>query len=182
MFENNNPNDREALIERLKAKGLPAFEFDSGSGMMQVIVPILQSGEHGLEINVQDSEVRTELERALEYNPYHPHLFIATNSLRTSCAIGLMGEDAFGEVISTYDWEFIPDLEQAVGIFMGMWNHRDGWIKLWMNGSLNGPAAERVEKSYRNLIALLNEHGYYPKSREQAKRIAKKLIDRGWEE
>ena len=120
MFENHNPNDREQLIEKLRAKGLPASEFDSGGGILQVIVPILRSSERGLEIHAQDSELRLELERALEYNPYHPHLFIATNNLRTSCEIGLMGEDAYGEVISTYDWEFIPDVELAAAIFEGL--------------------------------------------------------------
>jgi hypothetical protein len=182
MFENNNPEDRAKLIEKLQAKGLLASEFDSGSGMIHVIVPLLRSSEHGLEIHAQDSELRTEFELALQYNPYHPHLFIATNSLQTSCEIGLMGEDAYGEIISTYDWESIPDLEQAAAIFTGFWKNRDEWIKMWMDGKLNGPAAERVEESYKNLIALLNKHGYYPRSREQAKRIAQKLLDRGWKE
>jgi hypothetical protein len=182
MFENDNPNDREQLIEKLQAMGLPAFEFDSGGGFLHVIVPLLQSSERGLEIHAQDSELRIELERALEYNPYHPHLFIATNNLRTSCAIGLMGEDAYGEVISTYDWEFISDVELAVAIFGGFWNKRDEWLQKWMAGALNGLQAEQQEKSYKHLIAVLNQLGYYPRSREEAKRIAGKLLDRGYEE
>ncbi len=51
MFENDNPNDREQLIEKLQAKGLAAFEFDSGSGILHVIVPLLRSSERGLEIH-----------------------------------------------------------------------------------------------------------------------------------
>ena len=182
MFENDNPNDRAQLIEKLQAKGLPAFEFDSGSGILHVIVPLLQSSERGLELHAQNSELRLELERALEYNPYRPHLFIATNNLRTSCEIGLMGEDAYGEVISAYDWELIPDVELAAAIFEGFWNKRDEWLQKWMAGDLNGPQAEQQEKSYKHLIAVLNQLGYYPKSREDAKRIAQALLDQGWEE
>ena len=72
MFENDNSNDREQLIEKLRAKGLPASEFDSGGGILHVIVPLLRSSERGLEIHTQDSELRIELERALEYNPSIP--------------------------------------------------------------------------------------------------------------
>jgi hypothetical protein len=43
MFDNDNPNDREQLVEKLQAKGLPAFEFDSGGSILHVIVPLLQS-------------------------------------------------------------------------------------------------------------------------------------------
>jgi hypothetical protein len=182
MFENDNPNDREQLIEKLQAKGLPAFEFDSGGGILHVIVPILRSSEQGLEIHAQDSKLHLELERALAYNPYHPHLFIATTSSRTSCEIGLMGEDAYGEVISTYDWELIPDAKLAVAIFEGFWNKRDEWLQKWMAGVLNGTQAEIVEKSYKHLVAVLNQLGYYPRSREEAKRIAGKLLDQGYEE
>ena len=182
MFESHNPNDREQLIEKLRAKGLPASEFDSGGGILHVIVPILRSSERGLEIYAQDIELRRELERALEYNPYHPHLFIATNNLRTSCEIGLMGEDAYGEVISTYDWELIPDVELAAAIFEGFWNKRDEWLQKWMAGALNGTQAEIVEQNYKHLIAVLNQLGYYPRSREEAKSIAGKLLDRGYEE
>lgn len=182
MFDNDNPNDRAQLIEKLQAKGLPASEFDSGGGILHVIMPLLRSSEQGLEIHAQDSELRLELERALEYNPYHPHLFIATNCSRTSCEIGLMGEDAYGEVISTYDWELIPDVKLAAAIFEGFWSNRDEWLQKWMAGALNGPQAEQQEKSYKHLIAVLNKLGYYPKSREDAKRIAGKLLDRGYEE
>ncbi len=182
MFENDNPNDREQLVEKLQAKGLPAFEFDSGGGILHAIVPLLRLSEQGLEIHAQDSELRLELERALEYNPYHPHLFITTNNLRASCEIGLMGEDAYGEVISAYDWELIPNVELAVAIFEGFWNKRDEWLQKWLTGALNDTQAEIVEKSYKHLIAVLNQLGYYPRSREEAKRIAGKLLEQGYEE
>jgi hypothetical protein len=182
MFENDNPNDREQLIEKLQAKGLPAFEFDSGGGILHVIVPLLRSSEQGLEIHAQNSELHLELERALEYNPYYPHLFIATNCSRASCEIGLMGEHAYGEVISTYDWELIPDVELAAAIFEGFWNKRDEWLQKWMAGALNGTQAEIIEKSYKHLVAVLNRLCYYPRSREEAKGIAGKLLDRGYEE
>jgi hypothetical protein len=51
-----------------------------------------------------------------------------------------------------------------------------------MAGDLNGTQAEIVEQNYKHLIAVLNQPGYYPRSREEAKRIAGKLLDRGYEE
>ena len=73
-------------------------------------------------------------------------------------------------------------MELAVAVFEGFWNKRDEWLQKWMAGVLNGPQAEQQEKSYKHLIAVLNKLGYYPKSREDAKRIAQALLDRGWEE
>ena len=72
MFENHNPNDRELLIEKLRAKGLPASEFDSGGGILHVIVPLLRSSERGLEIHTQDSELRIELNVLLNTIPTIP--------------------------------------------------------------------------------------------------------------
>ncbi len=42
--------------------------------------------------------------------------------------------------------------------------------------------AAKVVGAYRNLFAVLNELGYYPESVEEAKRMAKELLARGWEE
>jgi hypothetical protein len=57
-------------------------------------------------------------------------------------------------------------------------------IKLHRQTSLRSPAekAERIDTSYKNLITVLNGLGYYPKTRAEAKRIAKELLDQGWEE
>jgi hypothetical protein len=57
-------------------------------------------------------------------------------------------------------------------------------IKLHPQMSFRSPAqkAERVDRAYEKLIALLNRLGYYPKTRADAKRIAKELLDQGWQE
>jgi hypothetical protein len=36
--------------------------------------------------------------------------------------------------------------------------------------------------AYKNLIAVLNELDHYPKTWAEAKRIARELLARGWEE
>jgi hypothetical protein len=136
VFENDDPKDRKELIRRLIAKGMPSFEFNSGSGIIHVVVPLIESSGSGFEINAQNEELIMELKKALENNPYNPHLFIATNSLRTSCEIGLMGEDAYGNFISTGDWEYTPDIEKAQVIFDNYWNSRDKWIRKWVAGEL----------------------------------------------
>jgi len=137
MFENDNPEDREELIKRLIARGLPAFEFNSGGAIIHVVVPLVQSTESGFETNAQDGGIISELESVLKNNPYDPHLFIATNSLRTSCEIGMMGEDAYGNFVSTDDWEHAPDIETAQAIFERFWNGRDEWIRRWVASKLN---------------------------------------------
>ena len=132
MFENDNPENREELIRRLIAKGLPAFEFNSGGDIIHVVVPLLQSEEPGFEVNAESVELISEIRRSLVDNSYNPHLFIATNSLRTSCEIGLMGEDAYGDFVSTHEWEFAPDIERAEIVFESFWKDRDDWLKKWL--------------------------------------------------
>jgi hypothetical protein len=57
-------------------------------------------------------------------------------------------------------------------------------VKIHPQTSLRSAAqkAERIDLAYKNLIALLNKHGLYPKTRLEAKRMANALLDRGWEE
>jgi len=57
-------------------------------------------------------------------------------------------------------------------------------IKIHQPTSSRSPLemAERVERAYEKLVAFLNRLGYYPKSREEAKKLARDLLDQGWEE
>jgi hypothetical protein len=57
-------------------------------------------------------------------------------------------------------------------------------VKLHPQTSLRSAAekAERTDQAYKNLIAVLNKHGYYPETRAEAKKIAKELLAQGWEE
>ena len=132
MFENDNPENRKELIQRLITMGLPALEFDSGGGIIHVVVPLLQSDDLGFEVNAEGAELISEINAYLADNQFDPHLFIATNSLRTPCEIGLMGENADGEFVSTNDWEFAPEIDDAQRIFEKFWKDRDAWLKRWM--------------------------------------------------
>jgi hypothetical protein len=56
-------------------------------------------------------------------------------------------------------------------------------VKLHPQTSLRSTAekAERVDRAYANLIAMLNRLGYYPETRAEAKKIAEELLTQGWE-
>jgi hypothetical protein len=57
-------------------------------------------------------------------------------------------------------------------------------VKVYPQTSFKSAAekAERIDRAYTNLIAMLNKLGYYPKTRTEAKKLAKELLDQGWEE
>ena len=57
-------------------------------------------------------------------------------------------------------------------------------VKLHPPTAFPSPAqkAERIDRAYKKLIASLNRLGYYPETRAEAKRIAKELLDQGWQE
>jgi len=137
MFENDNPQDRRKLVNRLRQISMPASEWESGGGIIHVIVPLLQEGGSGFEINAESEDLILELQTALENNPYNPYLYIATNSLRTSCEIGLMGEDAYGNFVTTKDWEYAPEIKKAELLFEDFWKERDAWLKKWILGGLS---------------------------------------------
>jgi hypothetical protein len=43
-------------------------------------------------------------------------------------------------------------------------------------------ATESLDSKYEKLIAFLNSFGYYPTSRQEAKKLAKELLDQGDED
>ena len=137
MLDNDNPDHRAELVKRLNAKGLPAFEWESGGGIVHVVVPLLQEGETRYEINAESTELISDLQKALKHNPYNPHLYIATNSLQTSCEIGLMGEDAYGNFVSSKNWDRVIEFEAAEKSFYSLWKNRDNWLRKWVSGELD---------------------------------------------
>ena len=54
--------------------------------------------------------------------------------------------------------------------------------KLHLKPDLTFPVgqAAKIVSAYQNLFAVLNKLGYYPESAEEAKRIARELLAKGW--
>jgi hypothetical protein len=107
-----------------------------GGDITHVIVPLLQEGEEGYEINAENGDLALDLHAALEYGARNPHLFIATNSLETSCEIGLIGEDVYGAVVGSEHWEHAAGVEDAIGLFENFWQNGDEWLRKWVEGEL----------------------------------------------
>lgn len=140
MFDNDAPLQRGNLIEALRATGLEAGEWDSGGGIMHVIVPLLNLYTDPPTICAQDPGLRSKLEVGLQAWLHSASLYIATNSLRTACEIGLVGDDGqTGAQVTTADWEHVDSLEEAVSLFQGYWDERDKWLEAFLRGDINTP-------------------------------------------
>ena len=136
MLDNDNPEHRADLVAQLRAKGLPAFEWSSGGDINHVVLPLRQEGDEGYEINAENGDLAPELHTILEHSQHNPHLFIATNSLLTSCEIGLMGEDVDGEFVASENWRHAADFESAVGLFEEFWQNGHEWLRKWVDGEI----------------------------------------------
>ncbi len=138
MFDNDDPEQREELIQALQAAGLEAGEWDSGGGITHVIVPLLDPYSDPPTINAQDPSLRPGLEGGLRAWPHEASLYIATNSLQTTCDIGLMGSDGrTGDQVATANWEHVNSLEEAVSLFQQLWDERDRWLGAFLAGEIN---------------------------------------------
>jgi hypothetical protein len=138
MFDNDDPGDRELLISLLQKNGLAAFEWESGGGVCHVSVPLIQIDNTCNVINAVNANLVYEVQAALLENLNDPHLLISTNSLRTSCEVGLMGEDLQGNFIASEEWEHAPSADIVLSMFLVFWNQRDNWIRKWLQGNLGG--------------------------------------------
>ena len=138
MFDNDDPDKREELIQALQAAGLEAGEWDSGGGITHVIVPLLDPYADPPRIYTRDPAVFSELWAGLQAWPHEASLYIATNSLQTTCDIGLMGSDGqTGRQAATPSWQPVRSLEEAVSLFQRFWNERDKWLRALLAGELN---------------------------------------------
>ena len=138
MFDNDDPDQREELIQALQAVGLEAGEWDSGGGITHVITPLLDPYSDPPTINAQDPALRSEFEGGLQVWPHEASLYIATNSLQTTCDIGLMGSDGrTGDQVATANWEHVDSLEEAVSLFQQLWDERDRWLRAFLVGELD---------------------------------------------
>ena len=130
MFENDNPEDREKLVEELIRHDLNAYEWNSGGGIYHVIVPIINTYNDSNLIHAQDKNLIENMQANIADWPDETYLYISTNSLQSDCEIGLMGQSGKnGNPVSSPDWKFITSLDEAAKEFQCIWEDRDEWIK-----------------------------------------------------
>jgi hypothetical protein len=124
------------LIRLLAENGLTAFEWESGGGARHISVALIHVSRPKNIINAEDANLVSDVQITLQDNPNDPHLLISTNSLRTSCEVGLMGKDLQGNFIASEDWEHESSLASVLTLFLNFWNQRDNWIRKWLQGKL----------------------------------------------
>jgi len=136
MFENDNPEDREKLVEELVRHDLNAYEWNSGGEIYHVIVPLINPYDNPISIHAQDKNLVEDIQANIAEWPDETYLYISTNSLQSDCEIGLMGQSGKnGNPVSSPDWNFINSLDEAVKEFQNIWDDRDEWIrKLLLDG------------------------------------------------
>ena len=138
MFENDDPLQRQRLIAVLLSSGLDAFEINSGGDVMHVVVPLLEGSPDSPKIRAQDPKIQADLQARIRVWPCVATLYIATNSLRTDCEIGLMGNyGTTGSQVTSTEWEPAASIEEALDIFQLRWNERDNWLKAFAQGDLD---------------------------------------------
>jgi len=77
-------------------------------------------------VSAGDPGLRAEIEAGVRLWPQLTSLYIATNSLRTACEIGLIGDDGrTGAQVSSPEWPRAGSLEEAVALFRAFWDERD---------------------------------------------------------
>lgn len=137
MFENDDPIQREMLINALTEKGLDAWELNSGGGTMHVIVTLLDYSVDPAVNTAQNPALRSELQHWAKDWPYAGYLYIATNSLQTDCEIGLLGVDGKTDAqVSLEAWNPVSTLEEAAETIQRYWGQRDKWIQAYLAGEL----------------------------------------------
>jgi hypothetical protein len=137
MYDNDDPVQRANLIKVIAAYGLDAWEFNSGGGIMHVVVTILDTSVEPPIISAQNPDLQGQLEEAVKTWSHEATLYIATNSLRTNCEIGLMGNDGrTGSQVASAEWEHVDSLDEAVFVFRKFWNERDRWLQDFVEGKL----------------------------------------------
>jgi hypothetical protein len=135
MFDNDNSAHRGQLIHALSSRGLDAWEFNSGGGIMHVVVSLLDASVIPAIITAKDARLQKVLLEKAESWPSCAQLYIATNSLQSPCEIGLMGNDGVtGDQIGSEQWEMVNTLEEALSIFLRYWEARDRLLETFLSG------------------------------------------------
>lgn len=137
MLDNNDPIQRNNLSKTLRSAGLDACELNSGGGIMHLVVTILDTTVKPPIMLAQNPDVKSQLEEAMKTWSHQAMLYIATNSLRTNCEIGLIGNDGrTGNQAASLGWKHVDSLDEAVLTFQQFWNERDRWLRDFINGKL----------------------------------------------
>ncbi len=134
MFENDNQHDRQQLIESLHKEGVPAREFNSGGGIMQVIIPIIDTNSEPSIINSNDPNLRNKVEEYISKSKEIVELFISTNSLFSECEIGIYGTEGLSGAQVSNDWKSVSSLDEAVELILSFWSQRDIFLENYITG------------------------------------------------
>ena len=137
MLNNDDPIHRANLIASLSASGLHAWSLNSGGGVMHVVVTLLNMSVKPPVISAQDPTLQARFEQNVNVWLHETMFYIATNSLRTTCEIGLMGQDGrTGSQVASAEWHHVNSLEEALSVFWRLWNERDKWLYDFIEGVL----------------------------------------------
>ena len=136
MLDNDDPVQRANLIKVLATNDLDTWEFNSGGGTMHVVVTMLDTSVEPPIISAQDPDLQDQLEAVKTWS-HEATLYIVTNSLRTNCEIGLIGnDDCTGNQVASSEWKHADSIEEAVKVFQRFWNERDKWLRDFIEGKL----------------------------------------------
>ena len=136
-FENDDPSHREVLIQALDSAGLNASEFNSGGDIMHVLVPLIDPYSNSGINSAENPETAQKTAAYLKKCKEDASLYIATGSAASSCDIGFIGDDGCGNQIGSPLWEHAETLDDAVNIFLKLWQERDHWLQEFMEGKLS---------------------------------------------
>ena len=137
IFDNDDPTQRQALIEALAAKGLEASDYNSGGGIMHVLIPLVDPYSEPSLVAAESPEVEQKVRSYFEKCPEAASLYIVTGSAMSNCDIGFIGDNGKGGQIETPKWEHADIIVEAVVIFMKLWSQRDQWLNAFIRGDLN---------------------------------------------
>ncbi len=137
MYDNDEPEDREKLIQALLLKGLDASEYNSGGETMHVLVPLLDTYSSPPVINVEKPAVAKQVEAFIKSSVESPTLYLVTGSAASNCDIGFIGDDGRGGQVEFASWEHADTLDEAVNVFLKMWKQRDTYLQALVKGELS---------------------------------------------
>ena len=136
-FENDDPSHRKALIRALDSAGFNASEFNSGGGVMHVMMPLIDPySDNGIS-SVENPETAKKTADYLKKCKEEASLYIATSSAASNCDIGFIGDDGYGNQVESPLWEHAGTLDDAVNIFLKLWQDRDYWLHEFLEGKLS---------------------------------------------
>lgn len=136
-FENDDPSHRKALIQVLDSAGLNALEFNSGGGIMHVLVPLIDPYSDSEISSAENPEIAQKIITYQKKCKEEVSLYIATGSAASSCDIGFIGDDGYGNQVDSPVWDHAETLDDAVNIFLKLWQERDHWLQEFIEGKLS---------------------------------------------